>query len=292
MKAIRILASAFLLMSIVAARGGTLTVFDTSVGPMFLELYDKDKPETVANFIRYIRSGRFNNMFIQRWEPQFVIQGGGYYTEALTNSTSTNYSFRTVQTFGNITNEYSVGDPYSNTYGTIAMARQQGQTNSASSQWFLNLTNNAFLDSVDGGFTVFGKVFLGTNTLNKFYPPPAPNGIYRGSTPQNPIYGTNQYGEIIYLDALPVLSTKPDFKDLVYVNAKVVECSVQLSGPGRRVISWNSVGGITNQVQVSTNLGGGWTVFRDVLGDGTILSVTDSSPAVGSQLYRVQLLFN
>jgi len=43
---------------------------------------------------------------------------------------------------------------------------------------------------------------------------------------------------------------------------------------------------------VSTNLGGGWTVFRDVLGDGTILSVTDSSPAVGSQLYRVQLLFN
>jgi len=282
MKAIRYL-TLLLAAFAVGVDGGTLAVFDTSVGPMYIELYDKEKPETVANFIRYIREGRFNNSIVQRWEPQFVIQGGGYYVD--TNGAAT---FRPVQTYGNITNEFSVGAPYSNTYGTIAMARQSGKTNSASSQWFLNLTNNAFLDGVDGGFTVFGKIIAGTNNLNKFYPPPSPNGIYRAGT----IYGTNEYGEVIYLDTLPVLSTKPTYNDLVYVNAKLIECKVRLSGPGRREISWNSVPGITNRVEVSTNAGASWSTLRDVLGDGSTLGVTDSSTSAASEMYRVQLLFD
>src|SRR5688500_13831307 len=60
-----------------------------------------------------------------------------------------------------LVSEYAVGSPRSNVYGTIAMARLPGVTNSASSEWFFNLGNNSFLDGVDGGFTVFGRVVRG-----------------------------------------------------------------------------------------------------------------------------------
>src|SRR3954462_10805041 len=113
---------------------GTLATFTTSVGTMELELYDEERPITVSNFIKYVTSGRFQNQFIQRWEPNFVIQAGGYYVGSDTNNAT---DFRTIPIFGTITNEYSLGRNFSNIYGTIAMARHSGNTNSASSQWFL-----------------------------------------------------------------------------------------------------------------------------------------------------------
>src|SRR5205814_2006173 len=138
---------------------------------------------------------RFNNTFLQRWEPNFVIQAGGYY---VTNKT-TGPEIDPVPTFPEIPNEYSVGRQFSNIYGTIAMARRSGETNSASSQWFLNLTNNAFLDTVDGGFTVFGKLTSGSNILDLFIPPPPTKGIYRAQA---------SFGNP------PVLAANPGIKDL------------------------------------------------------------------------------
>jgi cyclophilin family peptidyl-prolyl cis-trans isomerase len=276
---------ACLILGQAASRAGTLAIFDSSVGSIYMELFDKDKPVTARNFIDYIRTGRFTNMIVQRWEPKFVIQGGQYYIE---NPTSSNATFRTIPTFGTITNEYYVGDRYSNVYGTIAMARQPGNTNSATSQWFLNLTNNAFLDNVDGGFTVFGKVIRGTNNLNKFYPPPPVNGIYKSGT----IQGVNDYGEPIFMDTMPVLSTNPTFNDLIYLNAKLVECQFHRSGLTLRDISWNSVEGITNRVQVSTNYMATWENIRDVVGTGEVMTISERTAETTSRLYRVQLLFN
>src|SRR5688572_5645985 len=127
-----------------------------------------------------------------------------------------------------ITNEYSVGRTFSNTYGTIAMARQPTRTNSASSQWFLNLKNNSFLDSVDGGFTVFGRVIAGTNVLNLFIPPPPVHGIFR----------VNAGGG---LSTLPTLSTNPSFGDLIYVKVLLrtnlnrdLNLAVSPTRPGQR----------------------------------------------------------
>src|SRR5690242_11955968 len=146
---------------------GTLLTLESTVGNMELELYDEDKPVTVSNFVKYVTSGVFTNLFIQRWEPNFVIQAGGFRVINTTNGLRVSQ----ITSYGNITNEYSVGRTFSNTYGTIAMARQGGVVNSASSQWFLNLTNNSFLDKVDQGFTVFGHITSGTNILNLFIPP-------------------------------------------------------------------------------------------------------------------------
>ena len=180
------------------ASAATLATFKTSLGTMELELFDEEKPITVSNFVKYVTSGRFENMFVQRWEPGFVIQGGGYYLEDPDGTPVV----RTVKTFGPIQNEYGVGETFSNRYGTIAMARQSGVVNSATSQWFLNLKDNAFLDTVDEGFTVFGRVVSGTNVLNLFVPPPPAHEIYLTR-----LQGINSYDEIINMTTLPVRAT-------------------------------------------------------------------------------------
>lgn len=112
-----------------------------------MELLDRQAPSTVANFISYINSGAYTNGIFHRSVPGFVIQGGGY--KLLSNSLSA------VATFAPVKNEFSV----SNTRGTVAMAKVASDPNSATSQWFVNLGNNAAnLDNQNGGFTVFAKI--------------------------------------------------------------------------------------------------------------------------------------
>ena len=178
--AVRLFASLALLLAFAAPlrAATTLATFNTSVGIMKVEFFDEDKPVTVSNFIKYVSSGRFDNQIIHRWEPGFVIQGGGYRVDTSTEP----YQLLNVERFGTITNEYSVGRTFSNTYGTIAMARVARQTNSATSEWFFNLGDNSFLDDVDGGFTVFGRVLEGTNVLNLFRTAPGSAGIYTNRT--------------------------------------------------------------------------------------------------------------
>lgn len=121
----------------------TLVEIRTTIGTIGLELYDAEKPITVANFLNYVASGRYQNSFAHRLDPGFVLQGGGY---------TLNDANQISEVPGDapITNEYSSGAVYSNTYGTIAMARVGGSVNSATSQWFINLGDNSSLDAVDG----------------------------------------------------------------------------------------------------------------------------------------------
>jgi len=135
-------------------------VLTTPLGDITVQLHG-DKPQTVANFLAYINDGLYNNSFAQRLVPGFVLQGGGYTLQGGTTVTS-------VPTFAPIVNEYSVGQTRSNVFGTLAMARVSGVVNSATSQWFFNLANNSSLDTVDGGFTVFGDVIAGANVLTLF----------------------------------------------------------------------------------------------------------------------------
>jgi len=125
----------------------------------FFELFDRAGPErtrttpaTVTNFLRYADEGRYDNTFIHRSVPRFVIQGGGYkVADGLPH----------IETFDPIVNEFGT----SNTRGTIAMAKLGGDPNSATSEWFVNLEDNHIpdsegnsLDNQNGGFTVFGRV--------------------------------------------------------------------------------------------------------------------------------------
>lgn len=145
---------------------GTIVRFQTTVGDFDVELFDADKPVTVQNFLRYVQGGYYTNMFMHRYLPGFAIQGGAFNVIGLGTP---NAGVEAVTTFAPIPNEFN-GKFYSNVYGTIAMAKTS-DPNSATSQFFFNLTNNsASLDDPgnSGGFTVFGHVIAGTNVLNEY----------------------------------------------------------------------------------------------------------------------------
>src|SRR5437867_1390845 len=148
------------------ASAGILVQFRTTFGDLDVELYAQDKPVTVQNFIRYVQTGFYQNMFLHRCLPGFVVQGGGFLIvdpASITPFSATNGNLYVVPSFGPITNEFNVGRRLTNSYGTIAMAKLPGNPNSASSEWFFNLANNTGLDSQNGGLTVFGPVTPGTN---------------------------------------------------------------------------------------------------------------------------------
>ncbi len=142
------------------ARAGTLVSIATPVGTMTVELYDAEKPNTVTNFLTYVNSDRYANLFSHRLDPDFVLQSGGF---TVVGSTST-----PVPTDPPIANEFTADPRFSNTLGTIAMAKVGGDPDSATSQWFINLGDNSFLDSSNGGFTVFGRVVSGLEVLARF----------------------------------------------------------------------------------------------------------------------------
>jgi peptidyl-prolyl cis-trans isomerase A (cyclophilin A) len=129
--------------------------FETSLGDFTIELFEKEAPVSVANFTRYIEDGFFDGTIFHRIVPGFVIQGGGF-TEDMTQKT----------TKPPIKNEADNG--LKNKRGTLSMARTN-DINSATSQFFVNLKDNDFLDNSRGnfGYAVFAKVTEGMDVVDK-----------------------------------------------------------------------------------------------------------------------------
>ncbi len=129
----------------------------TSLGPITIQLDPDKAPKTVANFVAYVESGHYDGTIFHRVIEDFMVQGGGMDNEM--NSKSTNDS---------VQNEASNG--LKNEYGTVAMART-ADPHSASAQFFINTSDNGFLDftseTQDGwGYCVFGKVIEGIEVVN------------------------------------------------------------------------------------------------------------------------------
>jgi peptidyl-prolyl cis-trans isomerase A (cyclophilin A) len=256
-------------------RAATIATIKTSVGAIELELYDEDKPITVSNFIKYAQSGRYRNSFLHRWVTNFVFQGGGFF---ITN-TAAGKQIADVPTDPPIFNEYGVGRTFSNVYGTIAMARS-AETNSATSQWFINVNNNAFLDLDKGGFTVFGRVISGTNVVNLFIQPEGTQGIN--------IFPLNQG----VFRELPVFKEPPDYDDLIYTEISLRrEVNLKISrGRTGKTLSWDTVAGVTNIVEYTTNFAPQWHSLTNVRGTGNRLVISDGTTD-RSRAYRVRLLY-
>jgi len=149
-----------------AAQAEQYVRMNTILGDITVELYDGVAPVTVGNFMNYVADGDYVDSIIHRSEPGFVIQGGGF--AFYPDEYGTDY-FWYVPSDSWIVNEFNVP----NTYGTIAMAKVgpqydgEGQLipgtgpDSATSQWFFNLADNPYLDTDNGGYTVFGRVIDG-----------------------------------------------------------------------------------------------------------------------------------
>jgi peptidyl-prolyl cis-trans isomerase A (cyclophilin A) len=129
--------------------------FETTLGNFTVELYDDKAPVSAENFLKYVDEGFFDGTVFHRIVPGFVIQGGGF-TEDMTQK----------KNHPPIKNEADNG--VKNTRGTLSMARTN-DINSATSQFFVNLKDNDFLDHTRGnfGYAVFGKVTEGMDVIDK-----------------------------------------------------------------------------------------------------------------------------
>src|SRR5436190_7603734 len=277
----RLLAVYGILLFLSVCRGGTLAQFRTTIGDFDVELFDADKPVTVANFIRYVRSGLYTNMIMHRVETNFVIQGGGWY---VANRNTSSNGLARIPVFSSITNEFKVGKFYSNLYGTIAMAKGS-DPNSATSQFFFNLANNSgSLDNTNnsGGFTVFGRVVGGTNILNRFK-----------IGPTNTVVKQFNFGGP--LSELPVLySANPagiTYNDLIYVDIALLNVQVALKTNGTREVSWNSASNRVNCLEYTTNFPANWQLLLSTNGNGSVIKFSDGATTNRSRFYRVRVAY-
>ncbi|MCK9535640.1 MAG: peptidylprolyl isomerase [Pseudomonas sp.] len=129
----------------------------TNHGVITLQLFADKAPETVANFIQYVKDGHYDNTIFHRVISNFMIQGGGF-----------DSNMKEQKTRNSIKNEANNG--VSNKLGTIAMARTM-EPHSASAQFFINVKDNDFLDhsapTTQGwGYTVFGEVVEGMDVVD------------------------------------------------------------------------------------------------------------------------------
>ncbi len=130
----------------------------TNMGNITVELDAKAAPNSVANFIKYVEDGSYNGTIFHRVISDFMIQGGGFTPD-----------YNQKKTRAPIKNEANNG--LKNVRGSIAMART-GDPHSATTQFFINTVDNGFLNytapSMQGwGYTVFGKVVEGMDTVDK-----------------------------------------------------------------------------------------------------------------------------
>lgn len=132
-----------------------IVVMETSLGTIHIELFSKEAPISVKNFLDYVDEGFFNHLIFHRIIPKFMIQGGGF-----------DAKMKEKQTRASIKNEAKNG--LKNLRGTLAMARTS-VIDSATSQFFINVVDNKFLDNGerDFGYAVFGKVSKGMDIVDK-----------------------------------------------------------------------------------------------------------------------------
>ena len=140
------------------APGNPVAVIATSLGDITVELFKDRAPVSVENFLQYAKDGFYGGTIFHRVEPGFVIQGGGY-TDAMVEK----------QTRAPILNEATNG--IRNARGTLAMARRR-ELRSATSQFYINVSNNAALDHrgltpIDYGYAVFGRVLSGMDVVDR-----------------------------------------------------------------------------------------------------------------------------
>jgi len=130
--------------------------FTTTMGDIVIELESERAPKSVANFLTYVKSGQYNDTVFHRVIPTFMIQGGGYTKDLAYKGTR-----------DAIENEATNG--LSNLRGTVAMARLD-DPNSATSQFFINVVDNKFLNFTLGGspgYAVFARVISGMDVVDK-----------------------------------------------------------------------------------------------------------------------------
>ncbi|MBR0566200.1 peptidyl-prolyl cis-trans isomerase [Azoarcus sp. L1K30] len=162
--------------TIQALAANPMVELKTSLGNIVVELNADKAPKSAANFVQYVKDGHYDGTVFHRVIDGFMIQGGGFDAQMTQKPTRPP-----------IENEARNG--LKNLPGTLAMARTS-DPHSASSQFFINLVPNTFLDypSRDGwGYAVFGKVVTGMDVVEKIAKVPTANAGLHQNVPVTPV---------------------------------------------------------------------------------------------------------
>ena len=153
----------------------------SDLGVITLALNEEKAPKTVANFLAYVEAGHYDGTIFHRVIANFMVQGGGYDQRYMERRTRPPVEHEGREALAK-------GGPR-NTVGTIAMARTNAP-HSATAQFFINVVDNGFLDPSpqQPGYTVFGKVVSGMETVQKIRSVPTGfGGPFPTDVPQTPI---------------------------------------------------------------------------------------------------------
>ena len=185
---------AFLFLQAACLAGYPRVLLKTNFGDITMELYDANAPITVENFLQYVRTGFYDDLLFHRVIEGFMIQGGGFYVgdgypyQQITNAPIINESYNNI----------------SNLRGTVAMART-GDPNSATSQFYINLVDNLFLDKKYAadkiGYCVFGKVISGMNVVDAIALMPVEDLSYI-----DPAFGSIPYPQLVIINSAELLT--------------------------------------------------------------------------------------
>jgi len=164
-------------MACAEVKNNPIVVIETSLGNIKIELFEKEAPLSVKNFLNYTNSGFYSGTIFHRVISGFMVQGGGFTADLKQKQPETP-----------IKNE--AGNGLKNQRGTLAMART-GIVDSATAQFFINTVNNDFLNQRDKtqqgfGYAVFGKVVEGMDVVDKIA---AVRTVTRGfpNVPETPV---------------------------------------------------------------------------------------------------------
>ena len=246
-----------------------LVRFHTDLGDMDVLLRQDTAPKNVANFLNYVNKPAYDNSFIHRSSPNFVIQGGGY--------KFVNGQTMAIPADPPVMNEFHL----SNTRGTLAMAKVAGNPDSATNQWFFNESdsNASNLDTQNGGFTVFGRIINAT-----------------GLTTMDTIAAVPRYNFGAPFDELPLIDYTPgnavhnsNLVNVIWI--KVVPQISALSHPSANTIHLDGIGAVntTYKLQTSTSLATAFANLTNVTASSTgIISYNDTS-AGSRKFYRLTI---
>ncbi len=154
---------AMLLLTASHASAGTVIRFNSVLGSFDVRMYDAATPLTVANILNYVNDGDFDDSIVHRVENTFVQQANGMFVEEPFVIQGGNWVYPADGIFNGVITPIPSDPPVlnepglSNLRGTVALARSSA-VNSGTNNWFVNLGDNSFLDNVNQGFTVFGRV--------------------------------------------------------------------------------------------------------------------------------------
>ena len=177
MTLVRTLAAAALCAAIALPAFAQKVRLATSAGDIVVELDREKAPKTVDNFLQYVKDGHYDGTIFHRVIATFMIQGGGFKPDMSQKTTRAPIPLESRNGLSNVR-------------GTIAMART-ADPNSATSQFFINVVDNAMLDQAnarDGnGYAVFGKVVDGMDVVDKIKDVPTTSAGMHQNVPATPV---------------------------------------------------------------------------------------------------------